>query len=785
MAPTSRGLTQGIMNLMQNRTVVGIGTTRCGVAWRVATTCSLVCLLVGTLSAQDSRARIFTCLDASGGEVKVRAEQAAFSTSIVIENTTQKQVAAALRVTPFRDATGHLHHARAFVGDRFVGSRPSVASGPSSDPSIASLPVEFPPSGALQVRVESTLVAEGEYSNHVVLAIDQLRDSVRLVVTRAPSDLGVEILGLDGVSGTSRACSTSTVDIRFVLCDKTGRTFDLNPLVLTKLTRKGRDGARTSALHQLIIGGHAPKRIQLSPNEPKEVALTLGGLDGAGEYAGTLRVSAPGAKPVDHDFTVTLRDSGGIALIAIGFGVGVAALLRRLSETIRPRLVVIRRVQLLVRELDEGLADRARHEAENEVLRVLRRQAIDVQITVEAGEMTGAKERVDGLERRQSLAIEWIARRRQVEALSPENLRDQFRPDIERVRDVVLNAKATEQDVEGSRKALGELNAKIDAALKKELVDRIAQLRRNLDSLKARQSAQPIISVQTVLGQIVNDAERAANENNLRHALALYSRAQILWTSFLLEDLAAVVDGPAPFGLAEADWRRLSERLGSVLLEARGHLPANPDAAIQKYNAARADYVAVLSEGLRKKLENIPKEAKKHDLSQEERDAMMKALQESTLAKDAAMTAIAEGRTQEAIGSLTRAVDCAKSAERSATPKNRAFDAAATMATTFPDIGAVAALVDSRGRDFVRSERTWTATKRSIDRIDGLVSLVALVVASLLGVTVLWSPNPTWGGWDDYIIAVLWGLGFHQFTYTGLSAVTDRLRGPLAAGGQR
>ena len=78
------------------------------------------------------------------------------------------------------------------------------------------------------------------------------------------------------------------------------------------------------------------------------------------------------------------------------------------------------------------------------------------------------------------------------------------------------------------------------------------------------------------------------------------------------------------------------------------------------------------------------------------------------------------------------------------------------------------------------TEHDLHVTTSRIARIDLLVAAIAIVVAGLLGVRALWLPNLTWGGWDDHVIALLWGLGLHQFTFAGITGLTDRLVGTTA-----
>jgi len=65
-----------------------------------------------------------------------------------------------------------------------------------------------------------------------------------------------------------------------------------------------------------------------------------------------------------------------------------------------------------------------------------------------------------------------------------------------------------------------------------------------------------------------------------------------------------------------------------------------------------------------------------------------------------------------------------------------------------------------------------------ISRYDVLFNIGILVIATVLGLKLLWADNAVWGGWKDFAIAFLWGLGLQQLGGTGfdgLPAITKKL----------
>ena len=75
----------------------------------------------------------------------------------------------------------------------------------------------------------------------------------------------------------------------------------------------------------------------------------------------------------------------------------------------------------------------------------------------------------------------------------------------------------------------------------------------------------------------------------------------------------------------------------------------------------------------------------------------------------------------------------------------------------------------------IGSKAAFEKLNRLIRRSDFLISAAVLGIACLMGIKALWLSDLSWGGWEDRVIAVLWGLGLHQATFTGVDALRSTL----------
>ena len=260
-------------------------------------------------------------LGAADGQVKLLAETAQVSTDITVESTATTETKGTFRVSPLRDAAGHLFPVTLTAAPprryrrrplrlpaECLPSRRSAAEQPCRL-SRRSCRWSVPALGAWSAHISAVLPAEGDYTGELIVGIGDTPVRVKLTITRASRNLDVEVLGVGPARARAGAWTASTATLILVLSEKTGRALTLDPPVVTTFERKGSDGARFQAPRRVTVDGRAPGPVALTPNGMSALALTFNSLDGAGEYTGTIRFSAPGSKPVDQDFTLDLRES--------------------------------------------------------------------------------------------------------------------------------------------------------------------------------------------------------------------------------------------------------------------------------------------------------------------------------------------------------------------------------------------------------------------------------------------------------------------------------------------
>jgi hypothetical protein len=744
------------------------------------------CALDGN-SASASSSHL-TVLGASDGQVKISAATSAVRLSLTLENDDTLPAKPEIRVAPFRDAAGQVYPSHLLTGT----TTPSPATAPptavpqgslGTPPADSRRSIEVPAQGAADFTVSGDLESEGEYSTEIVVANGNSPLVIHLSISRASRDLGVEIPAVDPATSVANAFGHhSKATLNIVLAEKSGRAVTLDSPILTKFTRKQSQGiAAQASVDMRLLGPDGQPLVKdgivsLAPNQTLPVTVSLTKLVGNGEYQGTLRIMARGAKPVDQTFTVTLRESAWVAFWLIFAGVVASAGLRILSQTLRPRLLLVRRAQVLVRDLDITLAEPGRENEEIELLRALRRQVAAELIQLQSGSMQDAQSRLDGLERRASLIGDWISLRRRVDSIALPALRGKFRTKIEQVRGVIASDSSAEA-IKDAAKDLAAMPAEIDQALRAEVQSRIQKLQDALAALPSTADTSQA-HAREVIEKLLLSA-RAAMATDLPTALRDYSAAYAAWIRLQIDSLNAELShSQPPFGVAPEAWQRTVKAIQQQLAEARHLIDADLDRADTLYQAAITSYVTAVCNAVEAGMAEVSKKAEKLDDAQ--RGPIVQMLDKLAEVIAEVRLALTVHDTGQALQQARAAVKMLSDAQHKL-PGTRGYVADVVRGYFTGIAGPLPGPIANPLASIKVTDRDIKWSTSLISGIDLISLVVAILVATLLGITTLWSAKATWGGWEDHILAILWGLGLHQFTFAGVSALTDQLTGSKTA----
>lgn len=339
------------------------------------------------------------------------------------------------------------------------------------------------------VDLSADLPHTGSYQGYVLVRYgDETPIVERLNLTLPIQDLPLTTSGVARVPNQS--CNLfwrcwRSADVLVNLQAPQDRDLQLTPSVVElALNRTGKDKLQAQAEQFVLqLDDKVEKsEFQLPALTNKNLTLTVTGLAEAGEYSGKLRFVAPGFKPKDHDFIVSIRDSWVIAVILILIGACASMGLRRYGTEQRPRLNIRQRIGKLHDRLENQrkLVNGA-DEIELRVLDTLNDRLAklrdDAMSNVLGWSYDSSNIALTLIEAKLSAYPHWVTLRRQLSVLDVTDGSLEIRVSVETIQ----NALEGEDDwTDVLRNSLAELPKKIAALHCTAIDNRIDPLREQI-----------------------------------------------------------------------------------------------------------------------------------------------------------------------------------------------------------------------------------------------------------------------------------------------------------------
>ena len=649
----------------------------------------------------------------------------------------------------------------------------------------SSAPVPLEGLGTLDLEVTAVLALAGTYGGSVTLIYSNRRETTALSITRSRPQPSVEILGGETVAATT-CWRWNSPSVRMTVHETAGQPVQLDLPALLTLTRKGKNQEKFQASYSAVFvtdpsDEPVPGPLSLAALATARFKLHLERLDTAGEYNGTIRVSAKDAQPLDQPFTILLKEWCVTPLVLISLGVGVSFGLRLWLKQIKPQL----EQEITLQTLDEQLqgfssAPPGLDVDELAVVAVLRERIDDLYNRLADGPVQNAPALLTDIGEKTRAVPNWVNARRRVAVIKSTRARAGLEARLRIIRDYLTSPDRNETTLNDSNSYLSNISGAIDTAVKNDLLARIDALKINLDAQRPLLNPANQLRLDGEIVPLKDRAETEAKRMNLEQAGKLFDRARGLYASLLADDLIAGLD-PAlpPRGFLDADWRALVESLRARVGRVADASLSDPDSAVSQYNAAYSLLLRSLAEHLSTEISDTkaslvttrwrgPSRLREFSdrldsLEGELRAAMRQAGDLQFHAAGKAYTAVVQ--KFETLLSDLHTASVTPAAALGATPA--ANLQRPPVAATIPASLSMAALPPLLAQA-AAARPTARALRFQKKLFSGIANGVILLVAVASGIQLLWVNNPTWGGWDDMFTALMWGLGLHQVAGTGL-----------------
>ncbi|ATB45244.1 hypothetical protein [Corallococcus macrosporus] len=656
----------------------------------------------------------------------------------------------------------------------------------------------------IHVELTGRLPVTGDYTGQVVLVHAGGRETTALIVTRLQAVPTVQFVATSPAV-TSAGWGWSSIDatVRLPFKETAGVGGYVSVPQLLQLQRKAPD--MDSALIQprfqrvrFSLEGGKPDGgdldvtatdggIPVSAHGSGALLVHLQGLEGPGEYTGSVRLAVRSGLPVEQPFTLWVGSPWlwGALLIAAGavssFGV------RLYSQRIRPRTLRLQRAMELHRRIQalvSGQAARAR-EVGQALLGQVAGLASEIRRPVRG--IRVGDDALAAMEPRMRLYGAWCDASRKLEAL-PQELRPQQASALLAEVEGALRAEdtATEQ-MDGSLARVRELD--VDGLARAGLEARLQDIDRQAHTLMEQHGDDSLsfrlkYELVPLLTSVRHELARGALEAG-RHQLEFARRS---YFDILCEELAAAVASRnLPRGFTEEEWEALSRQVKTLLERARERASTSVDDAVRMYQGAHAAYVRQLIVELRGAVDDA-RQVSESEAQTQALDEVEERLREAMGLLVAESSHLAASKYGEARDRFVAASQSQRSARsillESLGPGGEGAALPATPPPTAPGGGripslpdapsdALAALGDFEGMPLPSPRHMWLVEL-------GVLALLT-TVAVALGLQLLNVFSPTWGGFGAGMTAFLWGFGLHQVgnaTFEGITGLLTRVERP-------
>ncbi|MCE9673077.1 hypothetical protein LY474_35250 [Myxococcus stipitatus] len=461
---------------------------------------------------------------------------------------------------------------------------------------------------SVHVELSAKLPSAGDYTGQVVLVHERGPEQRTLTVTRVVPVPVVQFVAPAPTLATSgRTWGSMDATVRLAFKETAGVGGTVSVPRLLPLQRKSPDlgmawvqsrveGARFALegagpegrdVELLASGGG----IDVAPHGGGTLLVSLHGLEGPGEYTGTVRMTVPHGTAVEQPFTVWVRTPWQWGALLIALGAVCSYGVRLYARNLRPRAERLARARVLrgrAVALMNGQAEGGRSLGEALVARLdslmseLHRPVRGIRV----GDAELAR-----VEPELRLYAAWGAANRELQAL-PEELRPEaVRTLLAEVEDALRGgevpvARLTEllTAVRGQNVA-ALATAAMEVKLQ-ELEAQVTALTRQLgeDHLGFRLHYELLPKVREVRAR--------ATKGDLVAARKQFEQTRRAYFDILCAELSvAVASSRAPRGFSYEEWRELTTEVKERLKQARARADVSVDEGFALYQGAYAHYV--------------------------------------------------------------------------------------------------------------------------------------------------------------------------------------------------
>ncbi len=609
-----------------------------------------------------------------------------------------------------------------------------------------------PAGGAFSFVVSAVLPGAEKHTSGIALrrGAERILDTP-LTVTRTNAPPTVQIDPLAQLEVTrSPIGGDAAATLRIALRETGGREHIFAFPELINLVRK--DGARlpsTEGRLEIDTGDE----VRLDPYEPKLLETRLVGLTEAGELSGKVRFRDGTGGVLDQTLTIFVRDHWVRAFFCILIGVLVSSGIHWLL-TVRRKKLTDRYECVLIEDEIRSCADwlpATPPRGARELIADLLTQVKAVYDLTSSPVGGDTATRLTEVREKTRLLRSWIHAAVRADALGVRGKHDAAFESVSRV--LKKRGSTAPQRTEAETKL-----TTLASALDTESALPLDELEQRIDAMLESAPGGPDVQALEDMAAKLADARTAIANAESEEAERLVEEVRELIGASQLMRLRTLTAGtvPAP-GLSADEWKALKTRLNPKITAAEA---LEGEAKVDEADRVMKSLLGELIPGLRKRMVSKANgiEPKDLDLAEDIRAAARRL--------DTATPRLAEG----AVGAAAKIYQQVQRkyvehlgprlVANGVQMRGRGEQDPLAVPIPLEDIRLKRAPETKPLPSSKLPSRLQLGAKLRFE--NGIAWLTLAVIAVVLGMNVVYVKDPDWGGWADYLIALLWGLGVHS-----------------------
>ena len=653
------------------------------------------------------------------------------------------------------------------------------------------------------VDLDAELPKIGDYTAELQLRYAGQVDNVRIVIKRALLEAPVKLGELYPVRADLAVFGKGRAVIKMTLSSGDAQGGTVQKISLAGLTIKH---DQTEYAADYDKGKATVQRKALGRSFQSNETLVVSGLRNAGTYTAKVRVEIKDAAPIERNVTLVLRDPLAVAVLCIALGVVLSTGYELYFLLWRPRARRQHQILELMEEADlveKSLA--SPDETEREIiaslkLRLGRLLSLARNRGATLGDFLVAKPsdsvplpndldtRLDDTGHRLALFPDWDAAWRTIGGLHSFKTQIALKKQLEGVTDYLISGPIqSKEGADNARKLLDGLRPSIRTAVKSDKIRAAAVGMRA--AAKTRLAAAPTDLRRGAWQKLAEGLDALLAADGTGDLDEEFRKIRGEYIQVLSDDLEYTVSAAAPIGFEPANWQTLRSTV-SEMLKREGD--DDPEKDQSEYERALRYYLRSVCGHLDQALDGLERRVRSDPLIGPDDVKKFIGELESLSKRTRQLLAALDRDDFRTVGDeyadIVQEFEKLKAQVSPSTESVRGPDMAEGIGINFgavPPGTSIPPFPDVSGLLPAYAEPDPGAARKRLDRLTCFWDLVAwlgiLAVAVMLGLK-LWFDSPTWGGWSDRTLAILWGLGLHQTsTVTTLQGGLRGVRSNIAS----